>query len=285
MFTGFQAEEVLVGDVRLWARFGGSGPPVVLLHGHPRTHATWHAVAPTLAEEFTVVCPDLRGYGRSSKPPTDERHLPYSKRAMADDIVKLMRELGHEQFAVVGHDRGAAVAFRLAMDHPHAATRLVVMDSIPIGEHLKRADVNFASRWWHWFFFGQTEKPAERVISADPDAWYGEGPMDSPPEAIEDYRRAIHDPATVHAMIEDYRAGLTIDRQHDDDDRRAQRRLHMPVMVLWARQDDLADLYGDPVAVWQTWADDVIGKEIDSGHHMAEAAPAEVTAVLRRFLR
>jgi haloacetate dehalogenase len=203
---------------------------------------------------------------------------------MAADIVELMDRLGHERFSVVGHDRGAAVAFRLAMDHPERVARLVVMDSIPIGEHLRRADARFASRWWHWFFFGQTEKPAERVISADPDAWYGEGPIASPPEALEDFRRAIHDPATVHAMLEDYRAGLTIDRQHDDDDRSAGRRLRLPVLVLWASRDDMVELYGDPVAVWRDWADDVSGIEIDSGHHMAEEASEQVATALTNFL-
>lgn len=161
-FDGFALERIAAGDVTLRVRHGGSGSPVVLLHGHPRTHATWHGVAPTLAEHHTVVCPDLRGYGESEKKP------PYTKRAMAGDVLALMRALGHERFAVVGHDRGAYVASRLALDHPDAVTHAVVMDAVPIGEVLARADARFASSWWHWFFFGQTDKPAERVINADP---------------------------------------------------------------------------------------------------------------------
>jgi haloacetate dehalogenase len=180
---------------------------VLLLHGHPRTHATWHRVAPLLARSHTVVCPDLRGYGESSKPPTTPDHRPYSKRAMAGDCLALMAALGHERFAVVGHDRGAYVALRTALDHPAAVTALAVLDAVPIGEALARCDARFAAAWWHWFFYGQTAKRAERVIAADPDAWYQAGPEPMGEEAYADYRRAIHDPATVQAMMEDYRAG------------------------------------------------------------------------------
>lgn len=161
MFEGFQLDRTTVGEVVLRVRHGGSGPPVVLLHGHPRTHATWHRVAPLLVGRFTVVCPDLRGYGRSSTPPTTADHAPYSKRMMAADVVGLMRFLGHDRFAVVGHDRGTYVAQRLAMDHPGAVTHLVVLDGVPIGEALARADARFAQLWWHWFFLGQTATPAE----------------------------------------------------------------------------------------------------------------------------
>src|SRR5918995_3988737 len=175
-FDGFTLDHIDTGEATIRLRHGGDGPPMVLLHGHPRTHATWHRVAPLLAERHTVVCPDLRGYGQSSKPPTTPDHEPYSKRAMARDVVALMQALGHERFAVAGHDRGSYVAFRTAMDHPDAVTALAVLDSIPIGEALARAHARFASAWWHWFFLGQTAKPAERVINADPDAWYGGGP-------------------------------------------------------------------------------------------------------------
>ncbi|MFF0247294.1 alpha/beta fold hydrolase [Streptosporangium sandarakinum] len=284
MFEGFAEERVDTGEAELFVRHGGSGPPLLLLHGHPRTHATWHRVAPLLADGFTVVCPDLRGYGRSSKPPTTPDHEPYSKRAMARDCVALMRALGHERFAVAGHDRGAYVAQRVAMDHPDAAARLVVMDAVPIGEALDRADARFAAAWWHWFFLGQTDKPAERVINADPDAWYRATPEQMGAEAYEDYRRAIHDPATVHAMCEDYRAGLGVDRAADDADRRADRKITCPVLFLWSERDDMEDLYGDPLAIWRDWAGDVRGASIDSGHHMAEEAPAELAAELRRFL-
>lgn len=172
MFDGFALDFVDVGEARLRVRHGGSGSPVLLLHGHPRTHATWHRVAPLLARRHTVVCPDLRGYGQSSKPTSTPDHEPYSKRAMARDCIELMRTLGHVRFAVIGHDRGAYVALRTALDHPASVDRLAVLDAIPIGEALARCDARFAASWWHWFFFGQLEQPAERIIAADPDAWY-----------------------------------------------------------------------------------------------------------------
>ena len=189
MFEGFTLQRIDVGEAELRVRHGGSGPPVLLLHGHPRTHATWHRVAPLLARDFTVVCPDLRGYGESSKPPTTADHEPYSKRAMARDCAALMRRLGHERFCVAGHDRGTYVAQRLAMDHPAVVRRVVLMEGI-------------------------------------------------------------------HAMIEDYRAGLGIDRAHDDADRKAGRRIGCPALFLWAARDDMEDLYGDPLAIWRDWADD-----------------------------
>jgi haloacetate dehalogenase len=284
MFDGFALERVDVGQAVLRVRHGGAGPPVLLLHGHPRTHATWHRVAPPLAGGHTVVCPDLRGYGQSTKPPTTPDHEPYSKRAMARDCLALMRGLGHERFAVVGHDRGAYVALRLALDHPAAVHRLVILDAVPIGEALARCDARFAASWWHWFFLGQTAKPAERVISADPEAWYQTGPAQMGAEAYADFRRAIHDPATVHAMCEDYRAGLGIDRSHDDADRRAGRRVACPLLVLWAARDDLEELYGDVLGVWRNWADDLRGRALDCGHHLSEEAPEALVAELRAFL-
>jgi haloacetate dehalogenase len=284
VFDGFTLERVDVGEAVLRVRHGGSGPPVLLLHGHPRTHVTWHRVAPLLARSHTVVCPDLRGYGRSSKPPTSPDHAPYAKRAMAADCLALMRSLGHQRFAVVGHDRGAYVALRTALDHPAAVTALAILDAVPIGEALARADARFAAAWWHWFFFGQTAKPAERVINADPDAWYRTGPEPMGAEAYADYRAAIHDPATIHAMMEDYRAGLGLDRRHDDEDRRAGRRVACPVLVLWATEDDLADLYGDVLAVWRPWAPDLRGRPFPSGHHMAEEDPERLAGELLAFL-
>ncbi|GAA2702136.1 alpha/beta fold hydrolase [Micromonospora olivasterospora] len=284
MFDGFALEEIDVGEVRLRVRHGGSGPPVVLLHGHPRTHATWHRVAPLLAREHTVICPDLRGYGGSSKPPGDPGHTTYAKRAMARDAVGLLDALGHDRAAVVGHDRGCYAAMRTALDHPDRVSRLGVLDGVPIGEALARADARFAARWWHWFFLGQSDKPAERVINVDPDAWYGGSPAGMGEEAYADYRRAIHDPATVHAMCEDYRAGLGPDRAADDADRAAGRRIGCPVLFCWSERDDMVDLYGDPAAIWRDWADDVRTASIDSGHHMAEEAPEQLAAVLAAFL-
>ena len=281
-FTLTYAE--VADDVTLRVRTGGTGPPVVLLHGHPRTHTTWHRVAPLLVDAgYTVVCPDLRGYGQSSKPPTTADHSPYSKRAMASDVLSLMRNLGHERFAVVGHGRGSYVAMRLAMDAPDAVSRLAVLDCVPIGEALARAGTRFATAWWHWFFFAQPDKP-ERAILADPQAWYGGDPEQMGAENHADYVAAIQDPETVRAMLEDYRAGLGVDRAADDADRAAGRRVRCPTLVLWSTRDDLQDLYGDVLAVWEPWADDVRGAAVDSGHHMAEEAPRELAARLTAFL-
>ena len=283
MFDGFALDRIDVGDVVLRVRHGGSGPPVLLLHGHPRTHTTWHRVAPLLAGAFTVVCPDLRGYGESSKPPDEPDHAQASKRAMARDAVALMRTLGHERFAVVGHDRGAYAALRTALDHPASVTHLAIMDAVPIGEALARADARFAQAWPHWFFFGLPDKP-ERAILSDPEAWYRNDAAAMGIDNHEDYRRAIHDPATVHAMMEDYRAGLGVDRMADDADKAAGRKVRAPVLVLWASDDDLGDLYGDPLEIWRTWAEDVRGHEVPSGHHMAEEIPELLAAELRAFL-
>ena len=286
MFPGFRLDRVAVDEVTLRVRHGGEGPPVLLLHGHPRTHATWHRVAPLLASTHTVVCPDLRGYGESSKPPTTDDHAPYSKRAMAADCAQLMSALGHDRFAVVGHDRGCYVAFRLAMDFAERVDAFVAMDGVPIGEALARCDAHFARSWWHWWFMGNPAARADQVISADPDWWYRtedkRGQMG--PEAWEDYAAAVRDPATVRAMCEDYRAGLTVDRAHDEADRAAGRKVAAPTLVVWAARDDMEDLYGDPVEVWQRWATSVVGARIDCGHHIAEEAPEELAGVLRAFL-
>ncbi|AGZ43629.1 alpha/beta fold hydrolase [Actinoplanes friuliensis] len=280
MFEGFDLDHIDVGAATLRVRHGGSGPPVVLLHGHPRTHVTWQHVAADLAADHTVVCPDLRGYGRSSKPPAGEDFSGYSKRAMAGDIVALMTELGHSRFAVAGHDRGCYVAMRLALDHPYAVSHLAVLDGVPIGEALSRAGSRFAQLWWHWFFLGQTAKPAERVINADPEAWYGLGDSVPPEE-----REAIYDPETVHAMCCDYRAGLRADREADDADWAEGRIITCPTLFAWSTRDDMEELYGDPLSIWRDWAADVEGVAIDSGHHMAEENPQALTTALRALLR
>jgi haloacetate dehalogenase len=284
MFDGFEVSYVRVADqVELRVRVGGSGPPVVLLHGHPRTHTTWHQVAPRLVEAgFTVVCPDLRGYGQSTAPAPRPDHSQASKRELAQDIVVLLASLGHSQFALAGHDRGSYVAFRLAMDHPHAVSRLAVLDSVPIGEALRRANAAFAQTWWHWFFLARPEIP-ERAILADPDAWYRAGPAlehRMGAESYADFLAAIHNPAVVLAMLEDYRAGLGVDRAADDADFAAGRQLRCPTLVGWSTKDDLPSLYGDVLEVWRPWAPDLRGVAIDSGHHQAEDNPAALAAAL-----
>ena len=204
---------------------------------------------------------------------------------MAGDVVALMRRLGHERFAVVGHDRGAYVAFRTAMDHPEAVTHLAVLDGVPIVEALERCDARFAAAWWHWFFFAQPEKP-ERAILADPDAWYGgSAERMGSEEAYADYRAAIHDPATVRAMLEDYRAGLGIDRTHDAADREAGRRVACPTLVMWAERRRPAVPLRRRAGDLAAWAPDLRGRGLDCGHHMAEEAPDELAAELLAFLR
>lgn len=283
-FTDFTTRMIDVGDdVRMHVRRGGDGPPILLLHGHPRTSSTWHRVAPRLVERgFTVVCPDLRGYGQSQGPAPTPDHVAHSKRAMAADMIGLMRALGHDRFAVAGHDRGSYVALRLALDHAAAVTRLAVLDSIPISEHLARADARFAMHYWHWFFFAQPDKP-ERVINADPDSWYRGDPATMGRRNHDEWRRAIRNPTVVRAMIEDYRAGLAIDRIHEEADRTAGRRVACPTLVLWSLRDDLEELHGDPLVIWRDWADDVQGHGIDSGHHMAEEAPVALATALGDF--
>lgn len=283
IFEGFQLETVKVSAATLRVRYGGHGPAVLLLHGHPRTHTTWGRVAEILARSFTVVCPDLRGFGQSSKPGDTPDHSGSSKRAKAQDCVELMAHLGHDRFSIVGHDRGSYVAFRAAMDHPERIEKLAVLDGVPIVEALERCDARFAQLWWHWFFFAQPEKP-ERAILADPAAWYVASPEFMGDEAYADFRRATQDPATVHAMVEDYRAGLGIDRRHDEEDRAAGKTVQCPTLCLWSKRDDMELLYGDPLAIWRPWAPSVTGHSIDSGHHMAEEAPEELAAALLQFL-
>jgi haloacetate dehalogenase len=283
MFEGFKLEMIDVPEVALRVRHGGSGPPVLLLHGHPRTHVTWHRVAPLLARHHTVVCPDLRGFGQSSKPPDDPEYAGSSKRAKARDCVNLMRRLGFDRFAVAGHDRGSYTAFRTAMDHPQAVTHLAVLDSVPIIEALERCDARFASAWWHWFFFAQAEKP-ERAILADPQAWYRSAAPAMNDEGYSDFLEAIGNPATVRGMLEDYRAGLGIDRRHDEEDRAAGKRVVCPTLVLWSLRDDLEELFGDVMEVWRPWTTLCGGRGLDCGHHMAEEAPKELADALMHFL-
>jgi haloacetate dehalogenase len=284
MFPGFASRTVQVDGASVFVRHAGEGPPVLLLHGHPRTSATWHRVAPQLVERgFTVICPDLRGYGGSRGPAPTEDHSAHSKRAVAGDMVAVARALGHEQFQLVGHDRGSAVALRLVLDHPDRVRRVALIDCLPISEHLSRITAKFATQWWHWFFFAQPDIP-ERVINADPDRWYHGDPEVMGQENYEEWREAVRNPEVVRAMLEDYRAGLTVDRRHEEADRAAGRRIECPALILWSLRDDLEDLYGDPLKIWRSWASDVRGHGIDAGHHVAEEAPDALVASLDGFL-
>ncbi len=278
MFDGFRLGFVDVGEVRLRVRYGGEGPAVLLVHGHPRTHTTWYGVAPALAAAGDrVVCPDLRGYGESSMPPDRLDHSQASKRAMAQDLLALMETLGHGRFHAVGHDRGGYVVQRLALDHPGNVDQLVVLGDVPIGEALARCDARFATAWWHWFFIGQPAPLAERLIAADAGAWYHLDASAMGEENHADVARAVASPAVQHAMCEDYRAGLGVDRAADDADRAAGRQITSPLLVLWGSKDDLAGLYDhDIIGVWRPWAPNVNGHAINAGHHMMGGPPGTI---------
>jgi haloacetate dehalogenase len=286
MFEGFDLSFVETGEATIRVRRGGSGPPLLLLHGHPQTHVMWHYVAPRLASEFTVVAMDLRGYGDSSKPETTPDHEPYSKRAMARDAVAVMQHFGFDRFDIAGHDRGGRVAYRLALDHPQRVRRIATLDIIPTGEHFRRADMKFGLGYWHWFFLAQPYPLPEMMIGANPDGFFtGRPNRDNvhTPEALEDYLRCYRNPATIHAACEDYRAGATYDFALDEADR-GQKKIAAPMLALWAARGAVGTWY-DVLAVWRDWADDVRGGPIDSGHFMAEEAPQETYAALREFFR
>ncbi|HEX2137152.1 MAG TPA: alpha/beta hydrolase [Microvirga sp.] len=284
MFETFQRQQVETSGATINLRRAGDGPPLLLLHGHPQTHVMWHRIAPALAQDYTVVCADLRGYGDSSKPATTPDHEPYSKRAMARDQVEVMQTLGFERFTVIGHDRGGRCAYRMALDHPERVRGVAVLDIVPTGEAFRRADMAFGLGYWHWFFLAQPDPFPETVIGAAPDAFYfHRGRAVFAAEALAEYRRCYSNPATIHAMCEDYRAGATIDFRLDEADRLAGRRIRCPVLALWGGQADVGRWY-DVLAVWRAWADDVEGQAIDCGHYLAEEAPEATLAALRPFL-
>jgi haloacetate dehalogenase len=288
MFDGFTLSMIDAGAATIRVRHGGKGPPLLLLHGNPQTHAMWHKVAPTLARRFTVVAADLRGYGQSSKPPTDANHASYSKRAMAEDQVAVMRALGHESFLLAGHDRGARVAYRLALDHPERVRKLAVLDVLPTLEHFRRADMRFGLGYWHWFFLAQPYDLPETLIGANPEEyWFRHTAREPKPrdffgkEALADYLAAFRDEATRHAICEDYRAGATIDCAHDAADC-GTRKIACPMLALWAGRGKLQEWY-DVLAVWRDWADGVEGGALDCGHYLPEEKPDEVAAAFEAF--
>lgn len=284
MFEGFDSRRITTREAVINLRICGSGPPVLLLHGYPQTHVMWHAVAPDLARDYTVVCADLRGYGDSSKPPTTADHEPYSKRAMARDMIEVMESLGFASFAVVGHDRGGRVAYRMALDHPDRVSALVVLDIVPTGEMFRRADMSFGLGYWHWFFLAQKFDFPERIITANTDGFFfhrGREIFDN--EAMAEYKRCYDDPAAIHAMCEDYRAGATFDFALDEADRLAGRKIACPVLALWGERGHMP-LWYDVLEVWRAWADDVEGQAIDCGHYLPEEAPRPTLSHIRSFL-
>ncbi len=290
-FEGFTVETREANGQRIRLRRGGGGPPLLLLHGNPQTHAMWHRVAPELAKRFTVICPDLRGYGLSSKPAVSDDHAPYAKRAMAADMVALMRGLDFPRFQIVAHDRGARVAHRLALDHADAVERLCTMDIIPTLEHFERADMAFGLGYYHWFWLAQPHDRPERMILRDVEDWFdlhtAREPKDKSffhPEARADYLAALHAPGTAAAICEDYRAAAGIDLDHDRESRARGERIACPLLALWGAKGKIAAWY-DALEIWRRYATgDVQGGAVNSGHYLAEEAPEEVLAWLDRFL-
>lgn len=272
-------------------RRGGKGPPLLLLHGNPQTHAMWHKVAPELARDFTVVCPDLRGYGLSGKPPVSADHAAYAKRAMAADMVGLMRDLGFDRFQVVAHDRGARVAHRMALDAPGAVERLCTMDIVPTLHHFEHTDMAFALGYYHWFWLAQPHPKPERLILRDVEDWFDMHTSREPkdkgffhPRARADYLAALRTPGTVEAICEDYRAATTIDLDHDRASRDAGQTVQCPLLALWGAKGKVGVWY-QPLEVWRRYASGpVSGGPVNSGHYLAEEAPEEVLAALDGFL-
>ena len=281
LFEGFRLDYIDTGEATLRVRQGGSGPPLLLLHGHPQTHVMWHKVAPLLARHFTVVAPDLRGYGESSRPPTTPDHEPYSKRAMARDQIALMRQLGFHDFNVAGHDRGGRCAYRMALDHPAQVRKLAVLDIVPTSEAFRVANREFGLAYWHWFFLAQPFDLPERLLSASPETYYARNKELFDPEAFDDYFRYVRQPETIHAMCEDYRAGATYDYFPDEWDR-GTNRIACPVLALWGVRGQLPKFH-DVLAVWREWATNVDGRALNCGHYLAEEAPDETYAALEAF--
>jgi haloacetate dehalogenase len=290
VFDDFEKERVETPGAEIELVYGGQGPPVLLLHGYPQTHSMWHLVAPRLAEDFTVVAADLRGYGDSSKPFGDEDHTTYSKRAMAADQVAVMATLGFDSFAVVGHDRGARVGHRMALDHPERVMRLAVLDIVPTRHVFGTVGKDLATAYYHWFFFIQPYDLPETLIGADPSYYlrkklggWGTSLDTFATEALAEYERCF-DAATIHASCEDYRAAASIDLVHDEADRDEGHRVDCPLLALWGGRGVMERTY-DVEAVWREYARDVRGKPIDAGHFLAEEKPEETAQELVHFLK
>jgi haloacetate dehalogenase len=289
VFQGFVEEKVTGAGATLFLRRAGpkGATPIVLLHGYPQTSAMWHGVAPILARSYQVVCPDLRGYGRSDKPNTDRLHEPYSKRSMANDIVAVMRRLGHERFLVGAHDRGARVAHRLGLDHPERVSAMVLLDIAPTREMYAQTNTDFAQAYWHWFFLIQPQPLPENIIGADPEGFWklkcfnqagGENPFSD--AALAEYLAAFASPDAIHASCEDYRAAVGIDIEHDNADKG--RKLNMPILALWAKRGVIAKCF-NALDLWRQRAEQVQGEALDTTHYMAEEIPIEIATRMADF--
>jgi haloacetate dehalogenase len=288
MFADFEQSRVDVSEATLNLRTGGEGPPLVLLHGYPQTHVAWHEVAPALASRFTVIVPDLRGYGDSTGP-ADPDATDYSNRRMAEDVVLLVDSLGFDEFRLVGHDRGARVGYRCALDHPERVTQLAVLDIIPTLETAERMDYAYARAMYHWLFLAQPHPIPERLIGGDPAFYVDhlvESWADSPDAldaaAVAEYHRCFEQPSVVRASCEDYRAGLSVDLDHDRASRDAGDRIDCPILALWGAGSGTVSF--EPLEIWERWATDVEGRGLPCGHFVMEEAPEKTTSALDAFL-
>jgi haloacetate dehalogenase len=289
VLDGFEAFDITTTGTTIHGRRGGDGPPVLLLHGIPETHGMWHRVAPQLADHFTVVATDLRGFGKSGTPPSTPDHAPYSMREIARDQTEVMHALGFEQFSVVGHDRGGRCAYRMALDQPGAVTRLAVLDIVPTGEAFRRADMDFSLGFWVWSFLAADEPVPEELIARAPDvlvdhmldAWSDDGDV-FPAEIRAEYIANFSAPERIHAICEEYRAAATLDYEDDEADR-GKRRITCPTLALWSATGSVAAWY-EPLEVWKAWADDVSGGPVSAGHFIPEEAPDETTGRIFDFL-
>jgi haloacetate dehalogenase len=289
VFEGFERERIQTSETEIELVRWGEGPPVLLLHGYPQTHAMWHLLAPRLAEDFTVVAADLRGYGDSSKPFGEEDHSTYSKRAMAGDQAAVMESLGFDSFAVVGHDRGGRVAHRMALDYPDRVTKLAVLDIVPTRHIFETVGKELATAYYHWFFYIQPYDLPETLIGGNPSYYlrkklggWGTSLETFTQEALAEYERCF-DTATIHASCEDYRAAASIDLTHDGKDQDEGHKVECPLLALWGGRGVMERLY-DVEAVWREYASDVRGKPLDAGHFLAEERPKETIRELKEFL-
>jgi len=292
-FDQFDTFEIETKETRIFARRGGAGPGLLLLHGFPQTHLMWRHIAPALAQSFTVVCADLRGCGRSGCPPSRPDHAAYAKCAMARDLVAMMSQLGFERFSIAGHDRGGRVTYRLAPDHPDRMQRLAVLDVVTTADSWERADARFAQSFWPWSLLAQPEPMPEQLIAAAPDAvvdaalsGWGTPAETFNAETRTAYVNALRNPAHIHAICEEYRAATTADVDHDCADRDAGRRITCPMLILWSGRGPLNSWYeaeGGPLALWRDWAHDIQGHPVDGGHFFPEEVPGLTIHLLSGF--
>jgi haloacetate dehalogenase len=288
MFADFEAVRVDTGAVQIFLRRAGDGPPLVLLHGYPQTHAAWHEIAPALAEEYTVIVPDLRGYGDSTGP-ADPETADYSNRRMAGDVVAAVEALGHDEFLLAGHDRGARVGYRLALDHPDRVRKLAVLDVVPTLATAEAMDYGYAKAMYHWLFLAQPHPIPERLIGHEPafyvdhliESWAAD-PDALAEAAVAEYHRAFERPSVLRASCEDYRAGLSVDLDHDHASRETGDRIELPVLALWGAASGTVSF--DPLSVWERWTTDLRGEGLDCGHFLMEEAPDATLDRLRSFL-